>query len=115
MIDFTSDTALTHKLLDVLDVRAKAALHNMANMNTPGFKRYVVEFEELLQKQLEEGGSIQDVQPKVTRDTSGPPEQNTVSLVEEVALLDKTKLMQEFMTRRAGGYFRHINKAIFGR
>jgi len=115
MIDFDRDTALTHKLLDVLDIRAKAALHNLANLNTPGFKRYVVQFEDLLRKELGAGGATQDVEPLVTRDTSGAPEQNTVSLVDETALLDKTKLMQEFMTRRAGGYFRHINKAIFGR
>jgi len=34
MIDFDRDTALTHKLLDVLDTRAKVALHNIANQNT---------------------------------------------------------------------------------
>jgi flagellar basal body rod protein FlgB len=115
MIDFQSDTALTQRMLDALDARAKAALHNIANQHTPGFKRYVVRFEELLDKQLDRGGKAENVQHEIDRDLSGRRDQNNVNLVEEVALLDKTKLLQEFVTRRAGGYFGKLNKAIFGR
>ncbi|MGE3171514.1 MAG: flagellar basal body rod protein FlgB [Planctomycetota bacterium] len=115
MIDFDRDTALTQKLLDALDARAKASLHNIANQNVPGYKRYVVRFEELLQQRLSDGGSAAEVDPVVERDLSGPPGQNNVSIVDEAALLDKTRLLHEFVSRRAGGYFSVLNKAIFGR
>ena len=48
-------------------------------------------------------------------DDLDPKGVNNVSLVEEAALLDKTKLLHEFATRRMGSYFGTINKAIFGR
>jgi flagellar basal-body rod protein FlgB len=115
MIDLDRDTALTHKLLDVLDLRARTAQHNIANQNTPGFKRYTVRFEDLLRDQLQRGGDPGAVQPQVERDESGPPEQNNVDLVEESTLLDKVRLVQEFVTRRAGSYFSTLNRAIFGR
>lgn len=115
MIDFDRDTALTQKMLDVLNLRAKVAQHNIANQNTPGFKRYEVKFEELLQEQLKRGGDASAVEPEVNRDESGAPGQNNVKMVEETATLDKVLLLQEFMTRRAGSYFGTLNRAIFGR
>jgi flagellar basal body rod protein FlgB len=115
MIDFDRDTALTQKLLAALDARAKASLHNIANQNLPGFKRHEVRFEEQLQQQMEKGAPVGDVKIEVTRDNSGSPGMNNVSLVEEAALLDKTKLLHEFATRRMGSYFGTLNKAIFGR
>jgi flagellar basal-body rod protein FlgB len=115
MIDFDRDTAFTQRLLDALDARAKASLHNIANQNVPGFKRQEVRFEEQLKKQMEQGSPLGDVKIEVNRDDSGPKGVNNVSLVEEAALLDKTKLLHEFATRRMGSYFGTINKAIFGR
>ena len=88
---------------------------NIANVNTVGFKRYEVRFEDLLKERLAEGGSPAEVEPVVVRDESGEPGQNNVTLVEETALLDKTKLMHDFATRRMGSYFGTLNKAIFGR
>jgi flagellar basal-body rod protein FlgB len=115
MIDFDRDTAFTRKLIDALDARAKASLHNIANQNVPGFKRQEVRFEEQLKKHMETGAPVADAKITVTRDTSGAPGMNNVSLVEEAALLDKTKLLHEFATRRMGSYFGTLNKAIFGR
>jgi flagellar basal-body rod protein FlgB len=115
MIDFDRDTALAKQLLDVLSVRSKAALHNIANQNVPGFKRYEVRFEEALRDAAARGGDLAAVQPEVVRDTSGPPGQNNVSLLDEMALLDKSRLLHEVITRRAGSYFTTLNRAIFGR
>ena len=36
-------------------------------------------------------------------------------VMEELALLGKTKIMHDYMLRRAAGYFSSINKAIQGR
>ena len=115
MIDFDRDTALTKKMLDALDMRVRASMHNIANQNTPGFKRYVVRFEELLRGRLAEGDTVQQVEPVVERDTSGGAGQNTVSMVDETATLDKARLVFDAMTRRAGSLFKLMNSAIFGR
>lgn len=116
MIDLDRDTAFTHRVLDVLAVRAKAALHNIANQNTPGFKRYEVEFEVALRAAARGGQEdLSTVDHEVVRDTSGAPGRNNVELLDEMAILDKTRLLHDVMTRRAGSYFATLNKAVFGR
>lgn len=115
MIDFDGDTAFTQRMLDVLGRRTKAALHNIANQNVPGFKRYQVRFEDLLQAERQKGGDGASVEPLVERDQSGAPGVNNVVLMEELSILGKTSLLHDVMTRRAGGYFATLNKAILGR
>ena len=115
MIDFDRDTAFTQRMLDVLAARTKATLHNVANQNVPGFKRYVVRFEDMLRAAQQGGRSGDDVEAVTERDRSGAPDQNNVVLVDELALLGKTQLLHDVMTRRAGSYFATLNKAILGR
>lgn len=115
MIDFDKDTAFTQRVLSALTARSKMALHNIANQNTKGFKRYEVRFEDLLAEAKSGDRDLAEVEHEVVRDTSGRPGKNNVVLMEELALLGKTALLQDVMTRRLGGYASHINKAIFGR
>lgn len=119
MIDFDRDTAFTQKMLDVLTARTKACMHNVANQNVAGFKRYEVRFEEKLRAAEAAGRDIDEnlgkIEPETHRDLSGPPGINNVVLMEELAILGKTQLLHDVMTRRAGSYFSTLNKAIFGR
>ena len=115
MIDFDKDTAFTQQVLDALTARSKMVLHNIANQNTKGFKRYEVRFEDLLADATRKGDELHSVQHTIVRDTSGNAGQNNVVLMEELALLGKTSLLQDAMTRRIGGYTSKLNKAIFGR
>lgn len=115
MIDFDRDTAFTQKMLDVLSARTKATMHNVANQNVEGFKRYEVRFEDQLRAAEASGADISQVEPETRRDLSGPPGVNNVVLMEELAILGKTQLLHDVMTRRAGSYFATLNKAIFGR
>lgn len=114
MIDFDKGLSVSTRVLDALAVRAKVILHNIANQNTPGYKRYTVSFEERLRAAHEAQQDETEVYPVVSRDTSGPPGRNNVSPMEELAALEKVKLMQEIFTRRVGSYFQRLNKAIRG-
>lgn len=118
MIDLDRDTAFAQKMLDVLALRTKTAIHNVANQNVPGFKRQEVRFEDALRDaQARDGNDVDigSIEPSVVRDESGEPGQNNVVLMEELTILGKTQLLHEVMTRRAGSYFSTLNKAIFGR
>jgi flagellar basal body rod protein FlgB len=115
MIDFDRDTALVGKVLEAIEVRTKATLNNLVNKNTPGFKRHTVRFEDLMQQAQEQGRDLTKVNPVVERDESGPPGVNNVDMLTEMSQLEKLALLQDLFTRRAGGYFSTMNKAIFGR
>ncbi len=115
MLDVNTDTAFGTKILDAIAMRARVAMHNLVNKNTPGYKRYVVLFEDDLREAMKNGGDFEDVHPRMVRDESGGPEDNTVSEYEELALLEKTRALHEIFSRRLGGYFHGINKAIRGR
>ncbi len=115
MIDLDRDTALTGKVLDAMAARAKAAIHNIANQNTPGYKRYEVRFEAMLRDAVEKGKPIDDIEPVVVRDTSGMPGENNVSLLDELSMLEKVRLLQDVFSRRMGGTVSQLNRAIFGR
>lgn len=114
-MDIHGDTAFTHRTLDALTARSKAAIQNIANQNVAGYKRYQVSFEEQLRRAVAEGKDEGEVEHVVSRDESGPPGVNNVVLMEELSMIGKTQLLHDYMLRRAGGYFKHINKAIFGR
>jgi flagellar basal body rod protein FlgB len=115
MFDIDGDTAFTHRTLDALEVRTKAAIHNIANQSVAGFKRYTVRFEDRLHDAIEQGRDPGSVEAVVVRDESGAPGENNVVLMDELALLGKASLMHDYMTRRAGAYFTTLNKAIYGR
>lgn len=114
MIDFDRDLGFNHRVLDAMAVRANTVLHNLANQNTPGFKRYQVSFEDQLRAVRDRGGDAAQVYPIVERDTSGVEGINNVSPTEELAMLDKVRLLHDLFSRRVGGYFAQINKAIGG-
>ena len=115
MIDFDRGLGISMRVLDATAVRTRVILHNIANQHTPGYKRYQVRFEELLRDAQAAGKHGSEVHPEVVRDESGPPGENNVSVIEELALLEKVALIHDLFTRRAGGYFSHLNKAIIGR
>ena len=115
MGNINTDTAFTEHTLDALQARAKATIHNIANQNVKGFKRFEVRFEDMLREAVDSGQKIGSVEPVLQRDTSGGEGQNNVVMLEELTLLGKTELMHDYMLRRAGGYFKTMNKAIFGR
>ena len=115
MIDFDSDLGVTTSVLDAMSVRAKVIMNNIANQNTPGYKSYRVRFEELLREAHASGKPLGEIRAQVVRDTSGRPGVNNVSAISEIALMDKVRLIHDVFSYRAGGYFRHMNRAIFGR
>jgi flagellar basal body rod protein FlgB len=115
MIDIDRDLSFQQRMLDALDARTKASIHNIANQNVPGFKRYVVRFEDLVRQAEAGGGTGDDVEPRSERDLSGAPGENNVVLMDELAILGKTSLMHDALTRRVGSYFSTLNKAVLGR
>lgn len=104
------ETAL--HVLDAMALRANVIAHNVANQNTPGYKRFEVVFEEGLRDAARGGEDASEVRPMVRRDKSGPPGVNNVSTTQELAELEKVRLLYDLFSRRAALAMSQLNRAI---
>lgn len=86
---------IMEKGLDTSSVRHRVISNNIANVDTPGFKRSKVEFEEHLEKALRRGATdISKVRPRVKEiDTGMKDDGNNVDIDYEMAALAKNTIM----------------------
>ena len=111
------DTTLLSRLLAATEMRHRVHMSNIANSNTPGYKRQVVEFEHLLRDALAEGSSeFGTIQPEVRTDTatSARPDGNNVMLELEMNAMRENRLLYETYTVMLSGQFRLLDTAIKG-
>ncbi len=114
MQDLGQDITVEQRMLDAMALRARVALHNLANQDTPGFKRSTVRFEEHLAQALQRGEQASAVQPRIVRDDSGTPGQNNVDAMDELKTLFEARLLQDLFARRVKGHFDRLRMAIGG-
>lgn len=96
MSDGTYD--LIKKELDVSALRQRVIANNIANLNTKGFKRSEVVFEDKLQDALSGNGQndgINSVQPKVVKDnsTSFREDGNNIDIDKEMTDMTQNNIM----------------------
>jgi flagellar basal-body rod protein FlgB len=106
MADFFSDTTslALQKSLDGIAYRHRVIADNIANVETPGFKRSDVLFEEKLKSAISSSDSLQvvedrldEIQPEAEQDTTSParPDGNNVSIDKEMADMTKNTMQYE--------------------
>lgn len=79
-----------------LQERADVRAHNIANVNTPGFRAERVDFETTLRAALVRGDAERAPEPLRTVDPNLPgPNQNTVSLAGEMVGMMKDNLLRD--------------------
>lgn len=129
---FGSDTRqIVYKSLDASVLRGKAISQNLANIQTPGYQRKEVNFEEQLAKALKaklnavndqdahmpagKGIDLEKINPFVfePEDKTLPGEINNVDVDMEAAKMAENQIYYEFLTRFVG--FDKYNAAIMGR
>ena len=125
MIDpiFQSDNyLLARKLLDAAVLRQDAIATNIANIDTPGYRRLDVSADfatklkaELTSGELKTGDS--DLQPTITQDPSARsirPDGNNVQIERELMALNKNSVEHEFLTEIVSGNIKQLKLAITG-
>lgn len=97
-------------------LRQKAIASNIANLQTPGYRRFDVEFKELLNKAMDSSGAIdfddveaQFYQPKQTPVKSNG---NDVNLEVEVGEMVKNNLRHKAFLRLLGKKYKQMELAI---
>lgn len=117
--------------LSAANLRQEVIADNLANVNTPNFKRSEVVFETLLARELygERGGGLPLVrthdrhlpvgkfgpaQARVERDdaTTMRVDRNNVDVDFEMASLAKNQIYYNAMTRQLGGFFSRLRSVM---
>lgn len=117
--------------LDAASQRQTVISNNLANNDTPGFKKSVVTFEDELIKALNTNDqiagfmtnskhisigrkSIADVEPKtlIQKDTSLRNDGNNVDIDEEMAKLSMNSIMYNALTQQLSGEFTKLKSVI---
>lgn len=113
----------TDSIIDLIEVgikaeglRQKAIANNVANLETPGYRRIDVKFEELLAKSLDSSEPIDfsEVEPEVyqPKKTRIKPNGNDVSLESEVGAMIKNSLRHKTFIRLLSKRYKQIEMAI---
>ena len=100
MFDISAEksTELLGKMIDFTALKQKVIANNIANVNTPGYKRLDVKFNQDLENAIESRESVRDLRLKVAVDKSGGIEigarndGNTVDMDREVSQLMQNAL-----------------------
>ena len=97
-------------------LRQKAIANNVANLETQGYRRVDVKFEELLAKSLDSSGSVDltELEPQIYRPKQTPVKSNgnDVSLENEVGAMIKNSLRYQTYIRLLNKRYRQIELAM---
>ncbi|HON11395.1 MAG TPA: flagellar basal body rod protein FlgB [Chitinispirillaceae bacterium] len=124
---------LMQKMMDTAMLRGRVIANNIANVNTPGYRRVEVAFEEALRSALDrtklKGARTDEKHLAMGRkDISGvnaeayhpydptlPSGVNNVDIDMEMAKLAETQLAYNYAVRLGQGVFKKLNAAIQGK
>ena len=113
------------RALDASALRHQLIANNLANVNTPGFKRQDVAFEARLSRALEQkrtqgaasSNPVDQVRPEVVTQSNGSEraDGNNVDMEAENVNAAINSLRYEALSQMVGGYFTGLKAAISGR
>ncbi|NUP96759.1 MAG: flagellar basal body rod protein FlgB [Planctomycetaceae bacterium] len=108
---------LLMRLMSASTERARVASSNIANASTPGYRRQVVQFENILRDRIAEGATLEDlagIQPAVVEDTLTPskPDGNNVTLELEINTERQNRLLYETYAALLQSHFDMIETSI---
>ena len=126
MIDpiFQADNyQLARKLLDAAVLRQEAIASNIANAETPGYRRLDIapDFEQQLKGSLAAGElstSGERLAPRLVEDATARslrPDGNSVEIERELLAMNKNAVQHEFLSDIISGNLRQLRMAITGR
>lgn len=103
------------RLMSAASLRARVLAANVANQNTPGYKRQLVRFEDALLRELERPQPQPErVAPRVVEDEEGKPDAsgNTVDMEREVSAMRENRLLYELFANILAGRTRIVQLAV---
>lgn len=112
-----SQLQLLQRLLHGASLRQKVLSHNVANVNTPGYHRKSVSFEQQLSALTADPEKHQNLEPMIF-ETEGLPERadgNNVDIDREIGELNKNALLYQTYAQILASKMSMMRTAITGR
>ena len=116
---------LARKLLDASVLRQEAIANNIANADTPGYRRLDVsaDFSQTLRAQFAPGstpqpGALASLTPRLAVDSSVRsvrPDGNSVEIESELMAMGRNRVDHEFLTELVSRNIKQLKMAITGR
>ena len=120
---FQTDTyQLARKLLDAAALRQEAIASNIANAETPGYRRIDVaaDFATQLKAQMEPGGSgssLAELKPQLAEDPtarSTRPDGNNVEIERELLSMNRNAVEYDYLSEVVSSNLKQLKVAITG-
>lgn len=119
----TDNYQLARKLLDAAVVRQEAIATNIANAETPGFRRLDLapDFAEQLKARVTSGDfarTAESLQPRLVEDHTARtvrPDGNTVEIERELLAMNRNSVDYEYLTEVVSNNLKQLKLAITGR
>ena len=109
---------LLSKLVDVTTIRHKVLAQNVANVNTPGYHKLSVTFDETLAARLDQQGNknLRLMQPEIVEDNSSPErfDGNNVEIDREMMRLNKNVLLNNALLQIISTKTAMMRRAVNG-
>jgi len=112
MSSIDSNFEMLSRALDIAALRHKAIANNLANANTPGYRRLEVQFKQELDRVIH-GRAPLDARIVESADPVGPND-NNVSFERELADLQKNALIYQTFAQLADLRMKGLRSAIQG-
>jgi flagellar basal-body rod protein FlgB len=110
---------LLARMLDLASLRHRVIAQNVANVNTPGYHRRDIAFEDAITRQLvhHEGTSAAKVEPKLIEHNDEPErlDGNNIDIDAEMGRLSKNSLLFNAYAQLLAGQIASMRSAITGR
>ncbi len=113
---------IARKLLDATALRQEAIAANIANAETPGYRRLVInpDFAEQLKANAQSGDLARsaDLRPKLVEDSHARtvrPDGNTVEIERELLAMNRNSVEYEFLAEIVSRNIKQLKMAITGR
>ena len=106
---------LLGRLITATDMRQRVISNNLANVNTPNFRRLDVDFETQLAQELS-GNSHTTATPSVveTKGLTARADGNNVDVDREIGQLNKNAMLQQAYLQLLGSHLEQMRLAIEG-
>ena len=115
---FDQHLDLLSRLVSATDQRQQVISHNIANVNTPNFKRLELDFEAELAKEIKRGvgagGSAATPVVKQTPGLTTRADGNNVDIDQEIGQLNKNALLQQVYLQLLGTEMSQMRRAMEG-